>query len=295
MLRRVINSNSHKQSQLKDFLDYPQKVRNIIIYGERYHELLNFTNFSLCKLGSNIMCTMLKVCSKKIIKHVINNLNCYSTLDRHQESLLYDLISSLKNVDLFKYFLEKYYFVLEMENRNGERPINKAIIKNNFDFVTILINKGIDLEYADGYSKLPVHYACVYASLNIIELLVNKGVDLESESRYKWRPIHFVRSEHIYQKESCKHRAIEIIQYLINKGVNLESQTDYGWRPIHFICRYENLECIKYFLSLNVDKNARINKDDNGNDVDYGIRDLLEMNRYISFNEKQELLDMIGN
>ena len=64
----------HKNSHLKDYLDFTYELRHII-RNDEYEKLLEFTNFSICHLiRFNFLHHIMLYCDKKIIKHVFTNM-----------------------------------------------------------------------------------------------------------------------------------------------------------------------------------------------------------------------------
>ena len=233
---------------LKDHLDYPDEIRNIIITGQ-FYELLNFINFSLCKLYGSQLEKIIQCDSKLIIKHVIDNIisvNIFNNLD----SQLVHYLMFLDDIKLVNYFVDKYFIDLELQNEMNNKPI---------------------------------HFACDNKNLKMIKYLANKGVDLESPENSNWKPIHSV----------CRSGIPEIIEYVVNQGVELESEINDGWRPIHLVCHYGDYDSIKLILSKNICLNSRI-KLYNMLAADYGVIDLLLMNKRLTFGKQQKLLKIIN-
>ena len=107
-------TNHNSEKLLKDHLDFPKDVESPI-ENMQYEELLQFTNFSLCKLMNfeHLLDVILETNNEMIIKHIINNILCINVIDDNERVLIHFLVQYLNNIDLVKYFIDKYHLDLE--------------------------------------------------------------------------------------------------------------------------------------------------------------------------------------
>lgn len=205
-----------KETSLKDHLDFIDEVRTIIYMGLNLDALLEFTNFSLCVFKQQwVMHDLLVNGNKKIIKHVINNLSCISSVNYTYPLVHNLLLSYRRNLELIQYFVEKYHLDLNYKcNYNGKNAIQHAISDNrDINLVKYLIDKGVDMESTDDNMWRPIHTSIYHNRFEIFKLLVNEGVNLEATYNKGKRPIHL----------ACKYGNQESINYLISQNIQLDS------------------------------------------------------------------------
>ena len=282
MIHEYYNTNQ-MVSSLKDHLDFLDDV-NECIENSQFEELLQFTNFSLCKLMYYGLIMILENNNKTVIKHVINNMSCINMINESKWSLIHYLARYLIDADLMNYFIEKHHFDLQFKTPNDIQPIHLVCRNKSLEMVNLLINEGVNLESEDYEKWRPIHFACQYDSMEIVMLLVGRGVNMESEDYEKWRPIHF----------ACQYGSLEVVNLLVNNGVNLESEMVWKWKPVHIVCRYRSLEYIIYMFSLDIDLTSKIHKYDDAV-ADFGIKELLERNDKLTKENIHEILNIIDS
>ena len=228
MIHEYYNTNQ-MVSSLKDHLDFLDDV-NECIDNSQFEELLQFTNFSLCKLMDYGLRIILENNNKTIIKHVINNISYINMIGGSNWSLIHYLARYLIDADLMNYFIGKYHLDLQFKILNDMQPIHLICCNKSFEMVNLLVDKGVDLECKDNFSWRPIHYACKYDLFEVVKLLVNKGVNMESTSNWKWKPVHIV----------CRYRSLEYIIYMFSLDIDLTSKihkyddvvVDYGIKEL---------------------------------------------------------------
>ena len=272
-------TNDTEVLSLRNHLDFVDDVQLYSIHGD-FVRLLGFTNFSWCKLTEhNALSLILKYSTKKVIKHVINNMtSCNHQTDTDGRSLIHYLMIYARYDKLINSFIEKKHFDLECIDKSGCRPIHYACKRGSPVTLKYLITKGIDLKCTDNDGKQPIHYTCKYDdNPEIIQILVNNGADLEYTTNDGSRLIHI----------ACRLSSLETIKYLVDSGVDLECENHIGWRPIHYICHSKSCEFIKYFLTLNIDLYSRTGVDN------YQIEDLVKHRYNLSDKDQDRTLDLI--
>ena len=192
--------------QLKDHLDYPDEVAWIIVC-RNFDELMNFTNFSLCKLINDRLIHLIFVSGNKIItRYVIDNISHITVYD-YGWSLIHFLICYSEDVCLMEYFVNKYHVNLELTNINS-----KGLNYNACKYIRMDRGELVESEILEG-TRL-IHLACCAGSHKMIQYLVSKRVDLEAETMNGWKPIHAV----------CHYQNYETIKYFLSKNLNLATK-----------------------------------------------------------------------
>lgn len=269
------------KSKLKDHLDFPDEVENII-KGNKYNELMCYTNFSLCRMTNDnysIFLSLIGNENKSAIKYVIDNMCCITTIehDDYQWSLIHYLSQYQGDIKLINYFFEKYCFDLEANTSDGCKPIHIACDSGTLEMIMLLVKNRANIEAETISKQKPIHYICQRGShdntliLAIIKFLVGSGVNLESKDNLGCTPLHY----------ACKYQSIEIIDFLINSGVDLEARDNSGWKPIHFVCCNRSIKTIQYMIRQNIIFDAL-------------MIDFIMKNWKLSIENKEEILHSIN-
>lgn len=272
-------------AELKNHLDYEFEVTHIINYNI-LTELMNYNNFSLCKLFNHGLRTILGSNNRKVINHVFNNLDNYSLICANNLTIVDYFILYLKDNLLFDTLLKKfrinvYFNPLVMDQLKIEQF--RILLDNKFDLNHQFINIG-KYTISRFYNSL-IHEACVYGpAMEIIKYLIEIGVDPNLKNSFNATPLH----------TACRNGRFNIIEYLISIGVNINATDKWNWQPIHTVCYYQSCETIKYFLSLPIDLNSKINQF-MARYENYGLIDLIRLNCSLSDNEKNELIQLLNN
>ena len=198
--------------QLKDHLDYPDEVEQII-KDRKFYELLNFTNFSFCKIPWYLFENIILSNNKIIIKHVIDNMTCVNIYNC--KYLIHHLVR-LDDIKLFDYFVTKYFIDLNLRDLNSNAtPIHFACRYGKQKIMEYLVDKGVDLNLRDNSGWQVIHYVCRFGSLEMIEYMTNKKeIDLESRTGDGIKPIHMV----------CHNGEYDSIKLLLSKNIDLTSR-----------------------------------------------------------------------
>ena len=181
-------NDTEKSTQLKDYMDRESRQVDEYIINHKYDKLLEYTNFNLCRLmdhecdfGDNIDLVghIIESDDKKIIKHVINNTPCISTINSLGWSLIHYLIYYMKDFKLTIYFIEKYHLDIEAEKNDNWRPIHLACRYRCFDLVKYLVDKNVNLNYQVKKGWYPVHLVCLGGDFCTIQYIISKNINLD--------------------------------------------------------------------------------------------------------------------
>ena len=155
---------------------------------------------------------------------------------------------------------------------------------NNEIFIKYMISNVTYINTVDHYGRSLIHYLLSYSNnAQLINYFINKYyLDLECSDNLNQKPIHYVSSLDTIGK----------LELLVNKGVDLECMDDNEWKPIHFACRYGTSETIKLLINEGVMMEC-ININKRRPTIDYEIKDLLTMNRYLTIASIHEILKII--
>lgn len=201
---------------LKDHLDFPDEVTNYISRS-MFYELMNFTNFHLCKLmnpffGNGLLMRVLESKKNTIIKHVIDNASCVTVIDRNGWSLINYLFCVCIDITLLNYFIVKYHLNLETEDLFKNRPIFYACGLGSLEKIKYLINKGVDLKSPNSRNHMPLHHACLIGTLEVIHFVLVHSIKLMDDDDI-WLLIHIL----------CRNRNFDIIKNILPRIKSLSS------------------------------------------------------------------------
>ncbi|WP_218668079.1 ankyrin repeat domain-containing protein [Virgibacillus proomii] len=96
-----------------------------------------------------------------------------------------DLFTLAKFGDL-KSFKEK--FDIELINRksdDGSGLLHYAILGNNFDISSFLIEKGIDINMRNTDGQTALHLICMNQDLKVADKLLQRGIDMNIKDKYE--------------------------------------------------------------------------------------------------------------
>lgn len=117
------------------------------------------------------------------------------------------------------------------------------------EICSMLIRKGIDIDYANanGYSALTL--ACEYFSLEQVEFLVNNGANVNLQNKVGITPLMY----------ACANRKdyARIIPYLISKGASLTTEEKYKRRALECAFQHGSLVfgfILPYYVSKSIHK-----------------------------------------
>lgn len=81
------------------------------------------------------------------------------------------------------------------------------------NWVTILLDAGVDIEYCDHNTRYPIHFAAEEGHLDVVELLVLRGANIDVKDRWQTSPfmvainnIHYDISEYLKDKGCDSHK-----------------------------------------------------------------------------------------
>ncbi|EAY04915.1 ankyrin repeat protein, putative [Trichomonas vaginalis G3] len=140
-----------------------------------------------------------------------------------------------------------------------------AIISNNIDFVTFLMNEfllKIDLEECIKYNNLQaflvyldqtnqMNKCFIYSSgFNIPSLcqyFLSNGVDINTKDNFGKTALHI----------ATVYNSIEVVEYLIEQGININSQDDEGETALHYTVSYNRKEIAEILIKHGIDANIK--------------------------------------
>jgi ankyrin repeat protein len=112
--------------------------------------------------------------------------------------------------------------------------------------VKLLLEKGADVNTADGSSLTPLHWASGNGHFEAVKLLIEKGADVNAANGSRWTPLHCV----------SKNGHSEVVKLLLEKGANVNATDGSSWTPLHHASKNGYIEVAKLLLEKGANVNA---------------------------------------
>ena len=163
---------------------------------------------------------------------------------------------------------------MELSIDELETQLFDAIYNGNFQEVSALVQKGVNLDCKNDYGQMPPHHAAIYGKETIVELLLEKGAKIDEKDSKEMTPLQIA----VFNKE------ILVTKVLLKHGSDVEVKGHFGYSPLHIaIYGNGNISLVKLLLEHGADVNSPAN---NGLTPlirticgkDYGISELLLQN-----------------
>jgi len=88
--------------------------------------------------------------------------------------------------DIVKYLLDQDDMDMDKRNAQGRTALHRAVYKNHFNIVQILVKSGADINLLDNNRRTALHWASFFGHLQIAELLVDNGAILEVKDKVNY-------------------------------------------------------------------------------------------------------------
>ena len=148
----------------------------------------------------------------------------------------------IENIDEFKELIEGGIPIDSITNKYEETALHHLSCKGNFDFVKVLVEKGIDVNQQDKSGETALFEAIAYANRpyainhnrKIIKLLLDSGASINIQSK---KP-----SANSILSYVVKYKMVDIVDELVDRGVcSYEKGRKYGkYRDIYHIKELRN-------------------------------------------------------
>jgi len=188
------------------------------------------------------------------------------------------LNSAVANNDYYevKRILAENRELLNESDTNGDRPLDVALINNNYEMADLLISRGADLQpalcnaatrgnlkaagflldhgarvnYQDRSGRTPLHFAARGGKIDIVQLLLDRGASVNAEDKDKWTALQV----------AAKEGYLEVVQLLISRGAEVNVANKDKWTPLHEATATGHKEVVEELLSAGANVNSANNK-----------------------------------
>lgn len=265
-------------------INFEDNINTIFEYidNENYDALLNYTEFKLDELFDMIDDVEKFVKNEQLVlTHIINNAQDIEVNIGDELKIIHAVLLYAPN--LLSILINKGVNI-ESTIEPDMTPLHFIIKENKFDVAKLLIKFGANYKYVDSTGWNVVHFACRTTNLDMViyfvELLESDNNKiLQVPTQDNWYPIHF----------ACEQTNIDIIKYLISKGCDLNVKTRNGWEPLHMASASSNYDIIKYIIDSGVDRSVKVHTYYGNTNVNYNYLNLIKLNKNLTKIEKNRL------
>lgn len=115
---------------------------------------------------------------------------------------------------------------VDQPDKNGYSPLMLALSTENIDLITILIEKGADVNKKSTNSgTLPILVAGRLGNPEIVDLLLTNGAEINGVDDDGWSPLHV----------ACFHNHDKVVNLLIRRGADMSACDNRRRTPYHFL------------------------------------------------------------
>ena len=283
MIKQYPNLKEHQYKKDNRYIMNVSYIQECIIKN-KYYKLLDFVEYNFISLvDNNILSSILSHSDDKIVLHVINNLtNNYN--EEYKRRRLTTYIFLYANPTIIKYIID---INVDLDYTNdtiyGNRPLNILIHRQLYDLAKYLIQKGIIVNTNDGSEIRMIKSLCLSYGEEMLIYLLNNNLNIhEKNNNDDMTSLHY----------TCKSSFLEATKIIVNKNADIEAEMNLGWRPLHVVSYYGSYEMIEFIIKQKPNFNAKIKKFQL-EDSSYDCRDLINLNKELSDEDKKKLLNLI--
>ena len=155
---------------------------------------------------------------------------------------------------------------------SGGQTLLHHVAKSDMDeAVSVLVDRGMDIDRRDGLGKTPLHHAVVKGSGAVAKIILERGANPDIKDRWGRIPLHYA----IFNNDKSTLK-------LLVRAVNANRQNHEGETAIHYAVRYRKTTLAEALLERN--------------DIDLDLKDCrgntaLSMARKRGFDDMVELLE----
>lgn len=296
------------------------------IENGKYDKVYKFKDFILnYGEGDKMFCYRILIANNitnidgyvECIKFILDNSIDLDFVKDNGSNILHMFYRYCQNTNILDYILLKFTNeqisnMVNIVNRNGDTPMKLALDNSNpsvcshiidkddniiIDITTInsfilkkltddllikLLGKVENINMFDNNDMTPMFCAIRTGNYAVIKYLLSKEYNMKLTS-----PQHKLNAYYY----AAKHAKVDVMKYIIEMCDNLEETNADGWAIIHFVSYYNSFDCImdliEKFVNMTTTVNLRFNDADNA----CLPVNLIEMNRNLGDEERQNLMN----
>mmetsp|Transcript_34846 Transcript_34846/g.87661 ORF Transcript_34846/g.87661 Transcript_34846/m.87661 type:complete len:491 (-) Transcript_34846:97-1569(-) len=121
----------------------------------------------------------------------------------------------------------------------GFTPLHWAAQRGHLDMAAHLFKSGADLNVQDADGQTPLHWAVDKKYIDMIHYLVEHGADVNAVDGYKHTALHRAAAGDL----------ANIAELLIKHGADVSLQNEKGFAPLHLACFYRFVDVVKVIVA----------------------------------------------
>ncbi len=115
----------------------------------------------------------------------------------------------------------------------------------HIDLVTLLLDRGADVNGKDSDGWTTLHYAARYAHVvDVVTLLLDRGADVNAKDKYR----DFTALHH-----AAESGHVDVAALLIDRGADMNGKDVYGWTPLHYAVENEHADVADLLIDRGAD------------------------------------------
>lgn len=134
---------------------------------------------------------------------------------------------------------------------NSSCPLFIALNKRNLDAISLLVDRGADINVRDDKGSTPLHITSRDGLTDPVKALLNRGADVHAQDNQKSTPLHL----------ASPHRDPTIFQSLIEYGANVNIRDDQGSTALYLALYNDNFDVIELLIHHGADVNIPNNQE----------------------------------
>ncbi|CAG2105105.1 unnamed protein product, partial [Medioppia subpectinata] len=131
---------------------------------------------------------------------------------------------------------------------NHDTALTLACAGGHEELVSLLLNRGAEMEHRDKKGFTPLMLAATAGHLNVVEIMLNNGADMEAQSE---------RTKDTALSLACSSGRFEVVEILLSRGSNKEHRNVSDYTPLSLAASGGYVNIIKLLLSHGAEINSR--------------------------------------
>ncbi|KAJ4425834.1 hypothetical protein ANN_27460 [Periplaneta americana] len=147
---------------------------------------------------------------------------------------------------------------LETKDSDYKTPLSWAAYKGDLEMVSLLVEKGADVNVYDAWKLTPLYYAITGCHLNVVQFLIENGADVNACNNNGDSPITV----------AAEQGNVDVVKLLMDKGADVNACNNFGASvifsakrgvgesPIFAAAKAGNVDVVRFLMDKGADVNA---------------------------------------
>jgi ankyrin repeat protein len=137
-------------------------------------------------------------------------------------------------------------------NCDGSTPLHKAASNGHTEVVRLLLDKGADINAPSRDGSTPLHYAASDGHTEVVTLLLDRGADINAIAEEGADAVEGDTPLH----KAAKNGHTEVVTLLLDRGADINAINCDGSTPLHYAASDGHTEVVTLLLDRGADINA---------------------------------------